>query len=52
MMIYHSNMAEEALNKKIDETLERVYQRGDYGSSSDLYNVIRWAKDGKLQRKV
>lgn len=47
------NYAKKELNEKIDKTLARVAQDGEDLDSTcgDLYDVIRWAKQGLLVRK-
>lgn len=49
-MIYHSDMAKDALKEKIDKTLGMV-DNGFQLTTSELYDVIRWAQKGYLTRK-
>lgn len=47
------NYAKKELNENIDKTLVRVAKNSEDLESTcgDLYNVIRWAKQGLLVRK-
>ena len=47
------NNIKKELNEMIDQTLVRVAQsvEGIEPSASDMYSVIRWAKQGLLVRK-
>ena len=49
-MIYHSDMAKDELKKNIDKTLGLV-DKGFQLTTSELYDVIRWAQKGYLTRK-
>ena len=50
MTVYHENKAEEELNKRIDETLARYTTQ--MGNSSDGFDILRWAAQGRLARKI
>lgn len=54
MTIFHSDIAKDALNEKIDETLAKVSapENDQIALTSELYDVIRWARKGYLTRKV
>ena len=47
---FHSDTIKEQLDKKIDDTLTR-YQYG-IDTTSDGYNILRWARKGYLTRKA
>ena len=52
--IFHSDMVKDALNEKINETLAKVSapENDQIVLTSELYDVIRWARKGYLARKV
>ena len=54
MTIFHSDMVKDALNEKINETLAKVSapENDQIVLTSELYDVIRWARKGYLARKV
>ena len=51
---FPSNIAKDALNQKIDETMAKVSAPESDQSNliSELYDVIRWSRKGYLTRKV
>ena len=51
---FSSDMAKDALNQKIDETMAKVSAPESDQSNliSELYDVIRWSRKGYLTRKV
>ena len=51
---FPSDMAKDALNQKIDETMAKVSAPESDQSNliSELYDVIRWSRKGYLTRKV